>query len=104
MKFLLVCAGGMSSAIAAKSLEETAKKKGIDLEVQEIGTQAFEDEVGEGYQLALVAPQIRHRFDTLKSQADAVSVPIILIKPQGYSPIGGEFLLNQIKQETNVLE
>lgn len=103
MKFLLVCAGGMSSAIAAKSLEEAAKSSGITVEVQEIGTQAFEDEVGNGYQLALVAPQIRHRFDTLKTQADSASVPIIQIKPQGYSPIGGEFLLKQIKSETDIL-
>ncbi|MGT2933415.1 PTS sugar transporter subunit IIB [Streptococcus catagoni] len=103
MKFLLVCAGGMSSAIAAKSLEDTARKHDIDVKVQEVGTQAFEEEVRNGYDLALVAPQIRHRFDVLKSQADEVDVPIIQIKPQGYSPVGGEFLLKQIKQETDII-
>lgn len=103
MNVLLVCAGGMSSAIAAKALKEAAKAENIDMNVQEIGTQGFEDELSKGYQLAMVAPQIRHRFDVLKEIADKQNIPIILIKPQGYTPIGGPFVLKQIKEETNLL-
>ena len=33
MKVILVCAGGMSSAIAERSLQEAAQAEGIDMEV-----------------------------------------------------------------------
>lgn len=99
MKIILVCSGGMSSAIAAKSLKEAAEAEGVDMEVNESSTTQFQEKVKEDYVLALVAPQIRHRFDTLKEQADSADVPILQIKPRGYSPIGGKFLLAQIKEE-----
>ena len=104
MKVLLVCSAGMSSAIAAKALQQAGEKEGLSLEVHEISTQGFEEEVKNGYELSLVAPQIRHRFDTLKAIADEVGIPILLIKPQGYTPIGGGFLLKQIREETNLLK
>ncbi len=99
MKILLACSAGMSSAIAAKSLNEAAKAAGIDMEVREISSSGFADEIKKGYVLGLVAPQIRHRFDNLEKDATAAGVPCLLIKPKGYTPIGGKFLLQQIKDE-----
>ena len=66
MKILLVCSGGMSSAIVAKALQEAGTKEGLDIQVDECGTQAFAEKVKEDYQISLVAPQIRHRYDVLK--------------------------------------
>lgn len=99
MKVLLVCSAGMSSAIAAKSLQEAAEAEGIEMAVHEASTQQVEDMVKKDYKLVLVAPQIRHRFDTLEPYADKAGVPILLISPRGYSSIGGKFLLKQIKEE-----
>lgn len=99
MRVILVCSGGMSSAIAAKSLTEAAKTEGIDMEVHESSSVKFQEMVKENYALALVAPQIRHHFERLKQYADSAGVPILQIKPRGYSPIGGKFLLAQIKEE-----
>lgn len=98
MKVLLVCSGGMSSAIVAKSLQEAGVKAGMDLTVTECGTQAFAQEVKNGYDVALVAPQIRHRYDVLEPAAREASVPVGLIKPQGYTPLGGKILLAQVKE------
>ena len=98
MKVLLVCSQGMSSAIAAKSLQDASIKKGIRLEVNECSTQSFKEEITKGYNIAMVAPQIRHRYEILKIEANEVGIPCILIKPQGYTPIGGEKLLSQIEE------
>ena len=98
MKVLLVCSQGMSSAIAAKALQEAAQKKGWEVTVIECSTQAFAEEIKNGYAIGMVAPQIRHRFDVLKQQADAANVPCVLIKPQGYTPLGGSKLLAQIEE------
>ena len=46
----------------------------------------------------MVAPQIRHRFDTLSVHAKEAGVPYIMIAPQGYSPLGGPKLLKQIQE------
>ena len=99
MKVILVCAGGISSALAARSLQEAALAEGIDMEVREASTQQFEDMVAKDYQLALVAPQIRHRYDALKSRAEKAGIPILVIAPRGYSAIGGKVLIKQIKEE-----
>ena len=35
----------------------------------------------------------------LQEEADKANIPILQIAPRGYSPIGGKFLLDQIKKE-----
>lgn len=103
MKVLLVCSQGMSSAIAAKALQDAATKEGLDVTVTECSTQAFAEEIKNGYAIGMVAPQIRHRFDVLKKQAEEVGIPCVLIQPQGYTPLGGPKLLAQIKEELKEL-
>ena len=38
----------------------------------------------------------------LKASADEAGVPCLLIKPQGYTPLGGPKLLQQIKEELEI--
>ncbi|MCR2044500.1 PTS sugar transporter subunit IIB [Anaerosalibacter massiliensis] len=97
MKILFVCSQGMSSAIAVNALKKEAEKDGTDIEVLAVSTQQFEEEVKNGYDAAMVAPQVRHRFEYLKEFADAANVPCELIQPQAYSPLGGPKLLKQVK-------
>ena len=98
MKVLFVCSLGMSSAVAIKALEKEAVSKGIEIEVKAVSTQQFEEAVKGGYDIAMVAPQIRHRFDTLSAHAKEAGVPCVMIAPQGYSPLGGPKLLKQIQE------
>lgn len=97
MKVLFVCSQGMSSAIAVNALKKEAEKNGIDMIVNAVSTQEFEDEVKDGYDVAMVAPQVRHRYDYLKEYAEAANVPCALIQPQAYSPLGGAKLLKQVQ-------
>ncbi|ASW42348.1 PTS sugar transporter subunit IIB [Clostridium isatidis] len=101
MKVLFVCSQGMSSAIAVNALKKEAEKKGISIEVKAVSTQEFEEEVKKGYDVAMVAPQVRHRFDYLKEYADTENVPCALIQPQSYSPLGGAKLLKQVTDLIN---
>lgn len=97
MKVLFVCSQGMSSAIAVNALKKEAEKNGVNIEVKAVSTQEFEEEVKDGYDVAMVAPQVRHRFDYLKAYADEANVPCGLIQPQAYSPLGGAKLLKQVQ-------
>ena len=98
MKVLFVCSQGMSSAIAVNALKKEAEKNGIEMEVLAVSTQEFEQEVKNGWDVSMVAPQIRHRFDYLKVAAGNAGVPCALIQPQAYSPLGGPKLLKQVNE------
>lgn len=98
MKVLFVCSLGMSSEIAVQALYEEAKKNDVELDVKAVSTQEFTDEVKEGYDCALVAPQVRHRFSLFKEAADEANVPCAMIEPMAYTPLGGPRLLRQVNE------
>lgn len=99
MKVLMVCSGGMSSAIVVDAIKKEAEKDGFPLEIKAVGSGEFEDEIKDGkYDLALVAPQVRHRMNTFKEEASGLNVEIENIVPMGYTPLGGRKVLEQIKK------
>ena len=98
MKILFVCSQGMSSAIAVNALKKEAEKNGVEMEVLAVSTQEFEEEVKKGYDVAMVAPQVRHRFDYLKEFAVSANVPCALIQPQAYSPLPRPKLFKQVNE------
>lgn len=100
MKVLFVCSGGMSSAIVVNALKKEAEKNGMEMEVHAIGTSEVSSEIGKGWDVCMVAPQIRHRFDQVKEAADEAGVPCGKIPPQGYTPLGGPILLKTVKELT----
>lgn len=101
MKILLVCSGGMSSAMVVKSLINEGKKSGLEIESKAVGTGEFPTEVKNGWDAALVAPQIRHKFNEFKIYADEAGIPSEVIETKGYSPLGGKFILDQVKKMLN---
>lgn len=99
MKVLMVCSGGMSSAIVVKAIKKEAEMQNFPLEIKAVGTGEFEEELKKGgYDLAIVAPQVKHRMDVFKEQAKNANVPVELIVPTGYTPIGAGKVLEQIKK------
>ncbi len=101
MKVLMVCSGGMSSSIVVKAIKQEADKQGFPLEIKAVGTGEFEDELKNGgYNLAIVAPQVKHRMAIFSEQAKKANVPVELIVPMGYTPIGAPKVLDQIKKHS----
>ena len=98
MRVLFVCSGGMSSAIVVSALKKEGEKQGASLEVLAVGTQEFDAEVRNGWDVAMVAPQVRHRFDGFKASADEAGVPCAIIPPQAYSPLGGLALFKLVNE------
>lgn len=96
MRILLVCSGGMSTAIVVKAIEQEAAKAGRAVTVRAVGSGEFADAVRDGWDIALVAPQVRHRLTEFQAAASAAGVPAALIPPQGYSPLGGAVILREV--------
>ncbi|WP_073998239.1 PTS sugar transporter subunit IIB [Anaerococcus urinomassiliensis] len=95
MKVLFVCSMGMSSSMAVNGLKEEGAKNNVEIEVNAIGSSGLEDEIKNGYDIVMVAPQIRHRFKDLEEIAKKYNIPIELIEPVAYSPMGSEKLYEQ---------
>ncbi|AST96074.1 PTS sugar transporter subunit IIB [Shouchella clausii] len=97
-KVLFVCSGGMSSAIVVNTLKKEAEKHGQALEVKAIGSSEVAAELENNWDVVMVAPQIKHRFDNIKKEADAHGVPCGPIPPQAYTPLGGPTLLKTLQE------
>jgi PTS system cellobiose-specific IIB component len=99
LRILLTCSGGMSSSLVVNALLKEAKARGIEIESKAVGI----PEVARELELAqwdgiLVAPQVRHQLATIKPFADQKNIPIIAIKPQAYSPLGGKMLMTHLTE------
>lgn len=65
MKILLVCAGGMSTGLLMKKMEEYWAKEGEELEITAVGLSEYED-VYKNYDIVLVGPQVSYRLKEIK--------------------------------------
>ncbi|MDR3128450.1 MAG: PTS sugar transporter subunit IIB [Bifidobacteriaceae bacterium] len=94
---LLVCSGGMSSAIVEKALVNEAKSQGKEINVKAIGSGIVREELDNNkYDVLLVAPQVKHMFNSFKQIADDFNIPTKDIAPREYSPLGSKALLDKI--------
>ncbi len=98
MKVLIVCAGGMSSAILLKAIRLEAEKQGLELKLEAIGAHELENELPY-WDLALVAPQIRHWYVSLSEIGKRLNKPVHLIPATGYTPAGAKKVIEIIKRE-----
>lgn len=96
MKILLICSGGMSTHILMQSLEKEAKKMEIaNYSADAIG--AYElDDYQKDFDVILVAPQIRFKFDTYEKHAKNHNKLVYQIQPMEYNPIGAPKLLQNV--------
>lgn len=95
MKVLLICSGGMSSSLMSDALTKAAQAEGVDLTLQSTGSEALETLLPD-YDMVLVAPQIRHRFDRFAGLAEEYHKPIMLIDSRAYGLLDGPALLQAI--------
>lgn len=65
MKILLVCAGGMSTSILMKKMEEYWEENGIDLDIKAVGLAEYGD-IYPQYDIVMVGPQVSYRLKEIK--------------------------------------
>lgn len=93
MKFILACAGGMSTGMLVKKIVSAADAKGIDLE---IGAYAVTDleEVVPGSDVILLGPQVSYQKD--KVAETYPDVPVYVMNMTDYGMMNGEKILNDV--------
>jgi PTS system cellobiose-specific IIB component len=86
----------MSSSIVVKTIEQEAQKRKLCIQVKSIAASELADEVKNQWHLILVAPQVRYRLDAFTAVAAEYKIPVALIPAQGYSPLGGAIVVDEI--------
>ncbi len=80
-KILLICAGGMSTGILMKKMEQYAAEHGIALQVEAVGMSAYED-VCHQYDVILLGPQVSYK----KAEIEQTSqMPLAVIAAYDYA-------------------
>lgn len=97
MKALLICSGGMSTQILIGQLKKEADKIAYDFEAEAIGANELDDYT-KSFDIILVAPQIKYKFNELSEVAKAKNVKIYQIDMTEYNPVGAGKLIQNIKK------
>ncbi|HWI66448.1 MAG TPA: PTS sugar transporter subunit IIB [Symbiobacteriaceae bacterium] len=101
MKILLVCAGGFSSSLVARRVQQAASERKLDVSV-EFGFPPFIDrrddvlvEYLRRFDVLLIAPQIRFMVAAAEKRLGDVGIPYALIDSLAYGQCDGDKILDQ---------
>ena len=90
----LFCAGGMSTSMLMEAMKESARKKGLEVDINaypvaSINTKATENDV------VLLGPQIGYQFEDVKKFCDKHHIPSAVIPMTDYGRMNGKAVLSQ---------
>ena len=91
MNILLVCAAGMSTSLLVNRMNEAAKTKGIEVQIEAHPIGSIE-QYGNNADVILLGPQVR--YDLKKIQAEYPEKPVEVINMQDYGMMNGEKVLD----------
>ncbi|MGL4393171.1 MAG: PTS sugar transporter subunit IIB [Fusobacteriaceae bacterium] len=92
-KVLLICAAGMSTSILVNKMRESAKTRGIEVEIEAVASDLFSDNL-EKYDVFLLGPQIRFKKDEFAKEAARLGKPLDVINTMDYGMMKGEKVLD----------
>lgn len=94
MNILLICSGGMSTSLIMQKMMKSAEDRGLQVKIESASAENLEDIIS-GYDVVLVAPQIKYRYDRVAEVAKSHSKPIGLIDGVLYGTMNGAGILKQ---------
>lgn len=98
MKTLLVCAGGFSTTMMMESMKKVVKEsKSLDEKdypMETIGVDKLERYIDD-YDVILVGPQLSHKYDFIKGEADKSNKPTVLLTSDIYGSMDGATVMKQ---------
>lgn len=98
MKILLVCAGGFSTTMMMEAMKKVVKgsqKLDVkDFPMEAIGVDKLDRYIND-YEVILVGPQLSHKYQYIKSEADKLSKPTVLLTSDIYGAMDGATVMKQ---------
>lgn len=87
MKIILACAGGMSTGMLVKKMEEYATSQRIEADISACGLSELEERVI-GSDIILLGPQVGYQLDDVKKEYP--TIPVVVIEMMDYGMMNGE--------------
>lgn len=98
MKILLVCAGGFSTTMMMESMKKVinnSEKLDIaDFPMEAIGVDRLEQTI-DAYDVILVGPQLSHKYDYIREEAEKRNKPSVLLTSEIYGAMDGGIVVKQ---------
>lgn len=96
----LACAGGMSTSLLAKKMEDAAKLQGKDYEISANSTSVVQLLLNARPKpdVLLIGPQVAYQKAELKKIADEAGVPFDVINMRDYGMMRGDRVLAQAEK------
>nr|WP_211316694.1 PTS sugar transporter subunit IIB [Oceanobacillus arenosus] len=103
-KILLVCSAGMSTSLLMTNMEEAAKEKGTEVEIQAMSSTAANKYLAkENVDILLLGPQVRFMKAKYEKKLANTDTVLDVIDMQDYGKVDGAKVLEsalQLKQES----
>lgn len=98
MKILLVCAGGFSTTMMMEAMKkvvnESQKLDAKDYPMEAIGVDKLDRYIND-YEVILVGPQLSHKYEFIKSEAEKIKKPAVLLTSDIYGAMDGATVMKQ---------
>lgn len=94
MNVLLVCYAGMSTSIMMKKMEEYAKTKDIELNINAVPLSELPQFVDENTFIVILGPQIRFSAKEVEKTLEG-KIPYMVIETRDYGMMRGDLVLEQ---------
>lgn len=98
MKITLACAGGMSTGMLVKKMQEYAISVGIEADISACGLNELEERV-EGSDIILLGPQVGYQEEDV--QKEYPTIPVRVIDMMDYGMMNGEKVFKDAQQAIN---
>ena len=98
-KILLACAGGFSTSMLVERMQESAKKRGIDVEIDASATTRIAQEI-DNLSIIMLGPQMGHNEDKINKEYGH-KVPVTTIDMVDYGMMDGEKVLTRALELIN---
>lgn len=95
LRVLLVCGSGASSGFMAANIRKAAARKGVDIDVTARGEAEIENYIEE-IDCLMVGPHLAYLLDEIDEIIGGNDIKVELIKPEYYSTLNGDKVLDQI--------
>lgn len=94
MKILLVCSAGMSTSMLVKKMQDNAKERDIEAEIDAIGQADLKSHL-ESTNVVLIGPQVRYLEKQIVKQTEPFGIKVEIIDQQAYGLMQGDKVLDQ---------
>lgn len=94
MKIVLVCSAGMSTSILVNKMQESAKERGLEAEIDAFAEAELKNHM-DGLDVVLIGPQVRFLEKKLRDALEPKGIKVAIIDQIAYGLMKGDQVLDQ---------